>query len=135
MRTVVTLIAVEIYEFHDAEDGKTYLWNATEGRRLAEERQAEFVPVRLADVGMTAQRVLQMCPDMDKKKALNLPGQALLCPILFVPHHGKHVLIDGWHRVYKAAVQGFPVLPAYILTQEEADTIRVEGKVIDDAPV
>ncbi len=135
MRTVVTLIAVEIYEFNDAETGQTYLWNATEGRRLAEARQAELVPVRLADVGMTPQKVLQMAPDMDKKKALGLPGQALLSPILFVPHHGKHVLIDGWHRTYKAAVQGFPVLPAYILTQEEADAIRVEGKVVIDAPV
>ena len=132
MRTVVTLIAVEIYEFNDAEDGQTYLWNATEGRRLAEARGCEFVPIRLADVGMTPQKVLQMCPDLDKKKALSLPGQALLSPILFVPHHGNHVLVDGWHRTYKAAVQGFPVLPAYLLTQEEADTIRVEGKVIHD---
>ena len=128
MRTVVTLIAVEIYEFNDSETGETCLWNATEGRRLAEARRAEFVPVRLADVGMTPQKVLQMAPELDRKKALSLPGQALLCPILFVPHNGKHVLIDGWHRVYKAAVQGFPVLPAYLLTQAEADQIRVEGR-------
>jgi hypothetical protein len=117
---------VQVYEFTDAETGQTYVWNATEGRRIAEARKAEFVPVRLADFGMTPERVLQICPELDVKKALSLPGVALLSPILFVPHRGKHVLIDGHHRLYRAAVQGFPVLPAIILTEDEARAIQLE---------
>lgn len=85
MRTVVTLIAVEIYEFHDAEDGQTYLWNATEGRRLAEAIGCEFVPIRLADVGMTPQKVLQMAPDLDTKKALGLPARRCSPPSCSCP--------------------------------------------------
>lgn len=122
----VTVGLVQVYEFTDAETGKTCVWNATEGRRLAEARKAQFVPVRLADFGMTPQRVLQICPDLDMKRALSLPGVALLSPILFVPHNGKHVLIDGHHRLYKAAVQGFPVLPAILLTEDEERAIRLE---------
>ena len=127
MNVTLTLGLVQVYEFNDAEDGRTYFWNATEGRRLAEERRAEFVPIRLADVGMTPQMVLQRAPDLDRKKALSLPGQALLSPILFVPHRGRHVLIASRLPNYKAAVQGFPVLPAYLLTEDEAERIRIGG--------
>ena len=126
---IVAIGFVQVYEFHDSEDGRTYRWNATEGRRLAEARRAEFVPVRLAEFGMTPKKVLEYAPELDVQKALRLPGAALLNPILFVPHRGKHVLIDGWHRVYKAAAQGFPVLPAYILTHEEATACLVTEEV------
>src|SRR5436309_1084100 len=114
MVDVIDIIACQVYEFNDSEDGKTYFWNATEGRRLAEARRAEIVPIRLAEVGMTREMILKMAPDLNQRYALSLPGTALLSPILFVEHRRKHVLIDGWNRLYKAAVQGFPVLPAYV---------------------
>jgi hypothetical protein len=122
-----TARVVQVYEFHDAEDGNTYFWDATAGRDWAEKTGAEIVSVELAQAGMTVPRILSLCPDLDRRKALSLPGAALLSPLLFVTHREKHVLIDGWHRLYKAAVQGFPVLPAYVLTQAQADAIRVEG--------
>lgn len=128
---VLAIDAGQIYEFHDSEDGLTYFWNATEGHRLAAARQAEVLPLYLAEVGMTPKRILELYPELDRRKALGLPGVALLSPILFVPHRGKHVLIDGWHRVYRAAVQGFPCLPAYVLTEAEGQAIRAGGPRCD----
>lgn len=125
MKIIAKVGLVQIYEFHDAENGGTSFWNATEGRRLAEARGAEIVPMDLAEMGMTPERILEMAPDLDRQKALSLPPVALLSPLLFVPHRGRHVLIDGWHRLYRAAVEGFPVLPAYVLTKEEAAAILV----------
>ena len=124
---VIGLSLVQIYEFHDSEDGRTYYWNATEGRRLAERRKAETVSVYLADFGMTPEKVLEMCPDLDRDKALSLPPIALLSPVLFVPHRGKHVLVDGWHRMYLAAWFRIPCLPALILTDGEERSIRRGG--------
>ena len=42
---------------------------------------------------------------------------------LFVTLSGKLVLIDGNHRAAKALLLGVDVLPAYLLTQEEADRL------------
>ena len=132
--SVLNLVAVQVYVFHDAEDGVTYRWNATEGRRLAEERQAQALWVYPADLGMTQQKILSMYPDLDRVKALSLPPTALLSPLLFVTHrNGRHVLIDGWHRLYLAVTVGIECLPALILTQEEAQSIRIGGNADEDS--
>ena len=126
---VVSVVAVQVYEFHDSLDGVTYLWNATEGRRLAEARNAEVIPVYPADLGMTKEKILSMCPELDRAKALSLPPMALLSPLLFVTHRtGSHVLIDGWHRLYLAVTMGVECLPAYVLTKAEANRIRIGGQ-------
>jgi hypothetical protein len=44
---------------------------------------------------------------------------------LFVPFRKKCQLIDGWNRLFKAAVLGVDTLPAYFLTQKEADACLV----------
>ena len=116
---------VQIYQFHDAETGQTYCWNATEGRRLAKARRADTVTVHPADFGIDVPTIRQMYPDLDEKKAEALPEAALRSPLLFIEHRGKHVLIDGWHRLFRAVSHGEACLPAYILTQEEADRIRI----------
>lgn len=121
------LTVVQIYQFHDEASGETLWWNATEGRLLAEARNAEVVMVYPAECGMDKAQILRMNPDLDKHRALSLPAAALLSPLLFVEHRGKHILIDGWHRLFLAVSCGVPCLPAYILTQNEADTIRVSG--------
>ncbi len=123
----VYLTVVQIYQFHDEASGQTLWWNATEGRRLAEGRNAEVVLVYPAEFGMDKARILHMNADLDQQKALALPATALLSPLLFVEHNGKHILIDGWHRLFLAVSCGVPCLPAYILTQKEADHIRVNG--------
>ncbi len=120
------LTVVQIYQFYDAESGQTLWWNATEGRRLAEARNAEVVLVYPAEFGMDKAQILRMNADLDQNKALALPAAALLSPLLFVEHRGKHVLVDGWHRLFLAVSCGVPCLPTYILSQKEADAIRAE---------
>jgi hypothetical protein len=125
--TVEIGIAVcEVYEFTDGEDGRRYLWNATEGRRIAEASGRDIVAVYPEQAGITKENLSTFAPDLDLRRAQALPGAALLVPLLFVPHRGKHVCIDGWHRIAKALYQGFPCLPAYVLTEEEAESIRLE---------
>ena len=116
---------VEIYEFNDAEDGKDYYWNASEGRRIADARN-EIHAVSLGEAGMTTAMIRKLAPDLDVRKAMAMHFRALLVPLLFVPHGGKHVLIDGWHRVYRASIAGIDELPAWILTEQEAASIRLE---------
>ena len=127
MRVEYGLTAVEVYEFTDGADGRRYLWNATEGRRIAEASGREIVAVYPAEAGITKENLLAFAPDLDLAKALSLPGAALLVPLLFVPFKGKHVCIDGWHRIARALHHGFPCLPAYVLTEIEAESIRLEG--------
>lgn len=115
----------QIFQFDDADSGETYWWNATQGKRLAEARNAETVLVYPAEFGMTLARIRQMYPELDEEKAWALPEGVLQTPLLFIEHRGKHVLIDGWHRLYLAVSRGEPCLPAYILTQEEADDILI----------
>ena len=127
MRIEFGLTAIEVYEFTDGADGRRYLWNATEGRKIAEGAGRPYVAVYPEEAGITKESLRKLAPDLELEKALALPALALLTPVLFVPHRGQHVLIDGWHRVAKAVHQGFPCLPAYVLTEEEAESIRLEA--------
>src|SRR5579863_7601163 len=106
--TVLALLVNQVFEFHDAEDGNTYWWHATEGRRLAEARGAESQWLDLLEAGFTPESVRCLFPDLDFAKARALPMSTLYSPLLFVPHRGKHVLIDGSHRLYRAICAGVP---------------------------
>lgn len=125
MARLERLEAVQVYEFRDGTDGKTYRWNATAGRRLAETRGATIEVVYLKEAGLTAGTLQDFAPDLDWRKVRMLPGEALLVPLLWVPHKAAHVCIDGRHGIAKAIREGYPCLPAYLLTQEEADAIRM----------
>ena len=127
MDVIAALQLVQVYEFNDSETGKTYYWNATKGYDLAIARNATPHQVYPADFGMTAARIREMYPDLDEQKALNLPDSALKSPLLFVEHRQKHVLCDGWHRLYKAVRQGRAWLPAYVLTAFESARIECGG--------
>jgi ParB-like chromosome segregation protein Spo0J len=37
---------------------------------------------------------------------------------------GRRIVIDGWHRVRKAAKEGRENLPAVVLTFEETERVR-----------
>ena len=126
--TAVGLELVQVYTFTDAETGVTYGWNATEGRRLAEARNAEVLLVDLMAAGITEETLRILAPEIELDRALSLPATALFSPLVFVPHRGKHVCIDGWHRITKAVQQGVSTLPALVLTEDEAAAIRVGGR-------
>jgi hypothetical protein len=50
-------------------------------------------------------------------------------PVIMVwfPAVGAGMVIDGWHRIWRAAMEGLTELPCHLLTLEETDHIRVDN--------
>ena len=44
-------------------------------------------------------------------------------PIHLVAHHGRLVVLDGYHRLLKAAIQGHAQIEAMILSQQDLQSI------------
>jgi hypothetical protein len=111
----------EVYTFRD-EDGTEYLFDVAEGLKRAKVRGRllDFSP---QECGITAGEIRSRYPDIDEARARALPLEALAVPILFVPWKGKHLCIDGWHRILRAVLTGIHVLPAYLLSP--ADTQQI----------
>jgi hypothetical protein len=110
----------QVYSMED-EAGWQWHWSVSEGRRLAEAR-GELCTVSLAEMGVNVDFIRRQYDGLDEAYALTTD---LSRPLLFVPFRDKCRLIDGWHRLFKAAFLDVDVLPAYFLTQEEADAILV----------
>jgi hypothetical protein len=110
----------QVYSMEDNE-GWQWHWNVSEGRRLAEAR-GELVTISLSELGVTAERIRRQYDGLNEAYAMTTD---LSEPLLFIPFSEKCQLIDGWHRLLKAALLGVDVMLAYILTQEEADNILV----------
>lgn len=107
----------EVFSTEDLE-GVQYHWNVTKGRKLAEER-GEVHIVSLSQMGVTIERIREQYDGMNELYALTTD---LSKPLLFVPLKGEDQLIDGWNRLFHACFLGVDELPAYILTQAEADS-------------
>jgi hypothetical protein len=131
----------EVYSFTD-EDGAEYLFDVDEGLKRAKKcgRLLDFSP---GECGITAQEIRSRYPDIDEARARALPLEALAIPILFVSWKGKHLCIDGWHRIFRAVLTGIPVLPAYLLSPTDTAQIvlskrpaRQAGQAVgaDDLP-
>jgi hypothetical protein len=120
----------QVYSMED-EEGWQHHWSVSEGRRIAEAR-GDLFTVSLSELGVTVERIRRQYDGMDEAYALTTD---LTEPLLFVPFGEKCQLIDGWHRIMKAALLGVDVMLAYVLTQEEADSILVcklpPGKGVD----
>ena len=108
----------QVFALED-EAGTQYYWNASAGSRLAS-RKAEVLSVSLRQMGVTPEQLRERCPDLDAEYARSTD---ISVPLLFVPLAGTMQLIDGCHRLCKALSIGVDVLPACLLTQEEADSI------------
>lgn len=105
---------------HVAEDGMMRAWDVTEGNRLAAtDHKLMLFPLDYHQV--TPEKVRGFYPELNGAYALSTD---LTRPLLFIPFFGQCLMIDGWHRLYKAAVLGLKDLPMYELTQEEADTAK-----------
>ena len=116
------LVVSETYQMTD-EDGTRYEWDVSLGRRLAQERGADVLPFCPAEHAITPEHLRERYPDLDEAYANALSAADLARPLLFVPFQGRHLLVDGWHRLFRAVTAGVPELPAYLLTETEADAI------------
>jgi hypothetical protein len=106
----------EKFEFQH--EGHTYVWNISKAWRLIEETPRPLDYFRPAEQGVTVEHLQERYPSLDWEYAKTTD---LSRPLLFVPFNGKAQLIDGYHRVAKAVLEGIEELPAYQLTQDEAD--------------
>lgn len=120
----------QIYSMED-EIGNQYHWSVGEALERAQKR-GEQVTVSLSEMGVTPERVLHHYEGLDIAYAMTTD---LTKPLLFIPFEGQHRLIDGHHRLFRAAVEGVEELPAYILTEEDKAQCLVcylpQGKGID----
>jgi len=121
-----TIVLSETYAMTD-EDGARYEWDVTLGRRLAEKRGAEPQAFCPAQHAITPEHIRRRYPELNEDYARTLTLDDLFRPLLFLPFKGKHLLVDGWHRLFRCVTappgQAPLCLPAYLLTQDEAEQV------------
>ncbi len=110
----------QVYSMEDT-NGEQYHWSVTEGKRRAHLRGALWT-VSLSEIGITCAFIHAQYQGLNEAHAMTCD---LRLPLLFVPFGGSHQLIDGWHRLFKAAATGVDVLSAYCLSQEDADACLI----------
>jgi hypothetical protein len=112
----------QVFTFTDA-TGTQWHWNASAGMRLTEQSPRTPLEFWPSEHGIDLAHLRERYTDLDEEYARTVD---LSKPILFVPFHdGTSVLIDGWHRLYRAISEGVNWLPCYELTPEEAEEILV----------
>jgi hypothetical protein len=98
-----------------------YHFNATKGLRIARE-SGILRMVSLEQSGITVETVRSGYTGMDESYALTTDTSQ---PILFVPHNGRDLCIDGHHRLLHAAFIGQDEIPAYFLNEHQAGSITI----------
>jgi hypothetical protein len=65
-------------------------------------------------------------PDLDRAYAMttNLDEPLIIATLQAKGKDPEPLLIDGWHRVYRAHTEGLTHLPAFVLTLDESLAIR-----------
>jgi len=110
----------EIFSYEDHR-GWQYHWDVTLGRQLAEARN-DVRRFSLKEHGINIPFIHSQYTNLNEAYALTTD---LGRPILLIPIGDKVCLADGWHRLFRAAVEGVDILPAYFLTEEEASTVLI----------
>ena len=121
MHKVITCPPLDHVSFtHTATDGTQRAWDVTEALRIVADGRSPML-FNLPDHSVTVETILRFYPDLDESYAISAD---LARPLLFIPFFGENLLIDGWHRLYKAANLEVPDVLIYLLSQEEADRIK-----------
>jgi hypothetical protein len=107
---------------HVADDGTFRAWNATLGNEVAADGHHELLSFHLADFDVTVEQVVSLYPSIDPERATSAD---LTRPILAIPFFEQFLIIDGWHRLYRAARENVPALAMYLLTAAEAEAIKM----------
>lgn len=118
----IQAVRFQVYTFHDP-DGREYAFAVNAGLQIATQRE-EIEVFSPSECGITLAEVQSRYEGgLDMEHVRNLPATYIYDPLLFVTWRGKHLLIDGWHRLTRALLDGVDLLPAYILSPE--DTARI----------
>ncbi len=111
----------ETFSFTD-EDGTDYVWSVTQAKEIIAASGVMPEDFNLAGQGISAEHLLARYPSLSVEKA----AEANLSePVIFIAFKGENLLIDGWHRMYKAVSKSAPAIPCYVLTEEEAEGVLV----------
>jgi hypothetical protein len=94
-------------------------WNITAAKKITQGRMPEGRIEPRDWAGMLQLIVI----DTDHATHVDLSGPLIVAP---VPNGGM-LIIDGWHRLYKALKIGVPELSAVVLTAEEELACRMHG--------
>ena len=89
-----------------------------------------LVPAPGTEPGRHAISLIGPGPDFNPDYAMTTdPGEPAILATLTSPggEPAGPLLIDGCHRLYKAAVTGRPEMPAYVLTADETLLIRSDA--------
>lgn len=125
VRTLVVMDLLptdQVYSFEDSQ-GIEWHWNASLGMRLVELVPREPKLFYPNDHGIDLAHLRQRYPDINESHAAKAD---LSRPILFAPFHdGTSVLLDGWHRLWRAVSESVESLPCYELTPQEANVCLI----------
>ena len=110
-------------------DGCWYKWDVTRANQFLDARNAPIEEFRHSDWEISPEHLLERYPDLDIGYARQLTEEDMERPLLFLPFGGRHQLIDGWHRLYKAVTSGIETLPVRVLTEAEAEQVLLERKL------
>ncbi|WP_061294079.1 hypothetical protein [Herbidospora cretacea] len=97
----------------------SWRWNVSKAKQITAGRRPAAIITVSEWMGM-----LRMV-EIDQEHAV---GVDLTDPLLAIPvPSGGVLIIDGWHRLYKAADTGTETLRAHLLSEEEERTCRTHG--------
>lgn len=109
----------ETFSYTDG-DGTEYVWNVTQAKEIIAASPREAILFSPNEHGITAEHVVARYPSIEPERTKDAD---LSVPVIFIPFAEAHLLIDGWHRLYRAVTEGVSEIPCYVLTQEEAEAI------------
>lgn len=93
----------------------TWSWNVTAARRILAGRAPQPVPIAPFAMLITLGAI-----EVDQRYARTTKLDE---PITAAQTNYGVFVIDGWHRIAKAAIEGIEQLPARILSQAEAASL------------
>jgi hypothetical protein len=106
--------------FTFTEGGWIYRWDISAAWRLIHDQPREPVVFYPAEQGVDLDHLLDRYHGLDLAYTL---GTDISCPLLFVPMGETSQLIDGWHRLAHVLLEEQEEVQAYVLSQEEADSV------------
>lgn len=115
----------ETFVFTD-ETGTEYVWNVTRAKEIMATVPHEVIAFCPGEYGITADEIRARYPGFEMEHTV---GADLTKPVIFLPFKGEHLLIDGWHRLYRAVSDNVETLPCHILTEAEAHEILASRSI------
>lgn len=108
---------ISIHQTYDflTKEGVHYRWDATLAKQLCEGREPS---VMLSHECFTEESIQELYPDLDRNYAMTTNPEIPGIYIDLQDGSDTQIIIDGWHRLYKAMKTAIP-FPLILLTPEE----------------